>query len=803
MAILNNSNAISSGGYDVNNSLRFRSSATAYLNRTLTTPTNNKIWTWSGWVKIGALASFRTLFSSASPSTGFTSIRVSSDNTLAIFQFDGAAYDYYFGTSQVFRDPSAWYHIVIAMDTTQATNTNRMKLYVNGNQVTAFSSSPVPVSYPTQNLNTNINSAVVHRVGAGNYVGAVEQTFDGYMTDVYFIDGSQKAASDFGETDTTTGSWKPKSYTGTYGTNGFYLKFSDIATTSGSNAGLGKDFSGNTNYWTTNNISVTAGTTYDAMIDSPTLTSATVANYATLNPLNVNPTYASAYVASNGNLTVTATGITGVNFPWLAGTIAVNTGKWYWEVLMGTTGGGAPAIGIITSTSLNNATPFAPESWSYYLNGQKFAGATGSAYGATWTTGDLIGVALDCDAGTITFYKNNVSQGTAFSTGFTNLLVNPVLIYDASGTDWNCSINFGQRPFAYTPPSGFVRLNTYNLPDSTIVKGNTVMDATTYTGTGATQVVTNSGSMKPDLVWLKSRSNARDHRLMDTVRGINLGLQSNLTSAEFTGTALSSINSNGFTLNTTDNQNVSAESYIGWQWQAGQGTTSSNTSGTITSTVSVNATAGFSVVTYTGNGTTGATIGHGLGVAPKMMIIKKRSAAGDNWRVYHASLGATKFLDLNQTSAAGTASSVWNDTAPTSTVWTVGTNGEVNTSTATYVAYCWAAIPGFSAFGSYEGNASADGPMVYLGFKPKFVLIKRSSVAGNDWVIRDSSRDTYNTTNLNLYANLSDAEASGSVNIDFLSNGFKLRGSGVGANGSGTYIYMAFAENPFKNALAR
>jgi hypothetical protein len=794
MAILNNSNAISSGGYDINNSLRFRSSATAYLNRTLTTPTNNKIWTWSGWVKIGALSSFGTLFGSASPSTGFTSIRVSSDNTLAIFQFDGAAYDYYFGTSQVFRDPSAWYHIVIAMDTTQATNTNRMKLYVNGNQVTAFSSSPVPVSYPTQNLNTNINSAVVHRVGAGNYVGAVEQTFDGYMTDVYFIDGSQKAASDFGETDTTTGVWKPKAYTGTYGTNGFYLKFSDIATTSGSNAGLGKDFSGNANYWTTNNISVTAGTTYDAMIDSPTLTSATVANYCVLNPLQKS----SNVTLSNANLTWSTSGAS----TKVLSTIGMSSGKYYCEFTLasgnGNYGIATAQTGISGTNYLGNDT----NSWCYAIDGNKYTNGSGAAYGATYTSGDIIGVAFDADAGTLTYYKNGSSQGTAF-TGLTN---GPYFF--AQGADPSAgSVNFGQRPFSYTPPTGFVRLNTYNLPDSTIKKGNTVMDATLWTGNATTNVIVNQSQFRPDFAWIKGRGNAENHALFDSVRGANKNLASNTTGAEGTQTdMLMSFNSNGFTLGADGNWQVNknATTYVGWQWQAGQGSTSSNTSGSITSTVSVNATAGFSVVTYTGTGAN-ATVGHGLGVAPKMVIVKNRTTSGDEWCVWHTSLtNATYYLYLNGTAAQAVDTTFWNSTAPSSTVISLGSNGRTNRSSSNMVCYAWAEIAGFSKFGSYTGNGNADGPFIYTGFRPRFILYKNSSSGTAFWRIWDTARAPYNADNNALYPNSSSAEDLGSGPIDELSNGFKIRTSSANDNGNGnTFIYAAFAENPFKNSLAR
>jgi hypothetical protein len=711
-----------------------------------------------------------------------------SDDTLNLYNYESSI-QYTITSSQVFRDPSAWYHIVVAFDTPQATAANRIKIYINGSQVTAFSTA----TYPSQNFDGRINNTVAHALGRSS--SAFPNYFDGYLADVNFIDGSAKAASDFGETDATTGSWKPKAYTGTYGTNGFYLKFSDIATTSGSNAGLGKDFSGNANYWTTNNISVTAGTTYDAMIDSPTLTSATVANYATLNPILQNSWWAAVNrgTIQDGNLTfATGAGVSAFSNFDLVG----NSGKWYYEM-------------TCSATDTNNAIVIAAQSRStfevaYYQNGNKqINSATPAAYGASWTSGDVIGVAIDVPNNNITFYKNNTSQGVinnAFPTG------QPVYVggyYNTSSGSY--AFNFGQRPFTYTPPTGYVRMNTYNLPDSTIKKGNTVMDATLYTGTGSALTVTNAGSFKPDLVWLKSRSAAQNHNLFDSNRGTTKRLNSNLTDFEDTASGVSSFNSNGFTLGTNSVTNTNTNTYVGWQWQAGQGTNTSNTSGSITSTVSVNATAGFSVVTYTGTGAN-ATVGHGLGVAPKMVIVKQRNTTR-SWYVYHASLAsAANYLVLDSTAAAGSDTTLWNNTAPTSSVFSLGANIGGNQSTGTYVAYCWAAIAGYSAFGSWTGNGSTDGPMIYLGFQPKFIMWKRTdSSTGGEWVIQDTTRKTYNPIDTSLYPNLSNAEGTNETFRvqDTLSNGFKIRASAAQCNASGgTYIYAAFASNPFRNSNA-
>jgi hypothetical protein len=797
MAILNNSNAISTaGGYDINNSLRLRRSALGSLSRTPSSTGNRKTWTWSAWIKRGLLDATQRIFTAgttggSNTESGIQFYSAANVNAIDIYSYN-TSYLWQLSTTQLFRDPSAWYHLVVAFDTTQATASNRIKMYVNGTQVTAFSTA----TYPAQNADTIFNlSGTVNNIGTLN--GDTANNFDGYLADVNFIDGSQKAASDFGETDTTTGSWKPKAYTGTYGTNGFYLKFSDIATTSGSNAGLGKDFSGNTNYWTTNNISVTAGTTYDAMIDSPTLTSATVANYAVLNPLSMNGGTATL---SNANLTFTNSN---ASHSRKASTIGVTSGKWYAEVTLTTLGGSFPVAGIVSTTVDNGNTYIGADtsSYGYASSGQTYSNAAAANYGASFTTGDIIGIIYDADNGKLYFSKNGTIQNSgdpSAGTGFAYSGISGQFLLGCSGlsgTVWN--INYGQRPFSYTPPTGFVRLNTYNLLDSTIKKGNTAMDAVTYTGDGTTRTVSNLG-FTPDFVWTKSRSNATSHILCDRVRGNYLGLSSDTTGAEGYNnyTQFNSAGSNSY--NQLDVNNANAYTYVNWIWKAGNTSGSSNTSGTITSTVSVNATAGFSIVTYTGTGSA-ATIGHGLGVAPKMIIVKGRNTAIE-WLVYHASLGATQYITLNTTGAAASAASAWNNTSPTSSVFSVLSAGSTNFSGTNYVAYCFAQIEGFSSFGSYTGNGSTDGTFVYTGFRPKFIMVKASGQTGN-WFVMDSMRDSSNVATRRLLPNLSNAEDTSGL-VDFTANGFKLRMSSA-LNDASTYIYMAFAESPFKNSLAR
>jgi hypothetical protein len=758
------------GGYQISRSVRLRSSASAYFNRTLSTPTSNTTWTLSCWLKRGALSN-GGLFAE---STGFAGIYFASDKIRVMNNAGGLAIE----TTAVFRDPSAWAHFVVR------SNGTNIKAYWNSVEVGSYTGTI-----------TLLNAATSHFIGrySSNY-------FDGYLTEVNFIDGQALDPSYFGETNPVTGVWQPKKYAGTYGTNGFYLNFSDNSAATA--AAIGADYSGNGNNWTPNNISVTAGVTYDSMLDVPTLWADGGngrGNYWTFNPLI--PVAGATY--SNGNLQYTNSGNNKSGFS----SPLPNTGKWYWEGTWITSGSGSsPIIGLAQAGFEN--TQGATGELGYRANGNKFdQAATETAYGSTWTTGDVIGVAVDMDAGTIAFYKNGTSQGTAFTTVLTALTqpVSPVFRVNVAGDV--LAFNFGQRPFAYTPPTGFKALNTLNLPEPTILKGNQYFDATTYTGQNTSLSVTNSGSMQPDFVWIKKRNGATDHNLTDAVRGTNRNLISNSAAAEDTVARLTSFNSNGFTLaGAFDNTNLSGSTYVGWQWKA-NGAGVSNTAGTITSTVSVSATSGFSIVSYTGNATSGATVGHGLGVTPAMVIIKSRSVA-TNFYVWHRGLTQPDYqLYLNLTSAQDTVVLTFlNDKAPTSTLFELPPTGYgSNNSGATYVAYCFSEVAGFSKFGSYTGNGSADGPFVYLGFRPAFVMIKSTSIGG--WSITDTSRDTYNLTINKIEANsaLSEAGNAGLYQFDVLSNGFKLRqGAGTGANNSGqTYIYMAFAENPFKNALAR
>jgi len=786
--------APSAGGYTLSKSLRFRASASAQLSKVYSAAaTNLKIQTYSVWAKLGAAtAAFgSTIFGAYNGiNAGAQIFSVNFNGNLTLDVDDGLAY--VLTTTQKFSDPSAWYHIVVSIDTTQTTASNRVKLYINGSQVTAFSTATYPaLNYNMQFMQNAGNSYI------GRYGGSANYQYDGYLAEMNVIDGQALTPTSFGSFSATTGVWQPAKYSGTYGTNGFYLPFSNTASTTT----LGYDFSGNSNNWTTNNISITAGVTYDSMTDVPTLTSATAANYAVLNPLN---SYTGTCI--NGNMTFSNTASSGWQNGF--GTFQVQSGKWYFE---GTVVGATSyhTIGVCTpAATFNNGFTWggAPtgDIWAYFdYNGNKFGPGSytgsGSAYGATYNSGDVIGVAVDLDNGTLTFYKNNSSQGVAFNTGLVGTAVTVICASNGNGTTgkgWN--LNFGQQPFTYTPPTGFVALNAYNLPTGTILQGNKYMDATLYTGDGTTNhVITNAAPFQPDLVWYKGRSVNYDNSLFDSVRGAGLLLVSNSTQAESSITGVKAFNSNGFTLDNAAAGNNNGTTYVAWQWQAGKGSTSSNTNGSITSTVSVNASAGFSVVTYTGS--TSGTVGHGLGVVPNLIFVKRRDSTSA-WVVYSSVIGKDALLYLNTADAASSSTSYWGSGGVTSTVFGTSPNSGFVNNTGNLVAYCWAAIAGFSAFGSYTGNGSTSGPFVYTGFQPRYILIKRTDSAG-DWYVWDTARNTYNTGASYLLTDSSNAEATSST-VNTLANGFNIvNASTVNASG-GTYIYAAFASNSFKNSLA-
>jgi hypothetical protein len=674
-------------------------------------------------------------------------------------------------TSAVFRDTSAWYHFIVSVDNTQANLADRGRIYVNGIL------QSLGTQTATQNEDYHLLTGLTYDIGRTAITNS--QYFDGYFAEFHFIDGQALTPSSFGETDAVNNRWKAKAYIGSYGANGFYLKFTDNSGVTATT--LGRDSSVNANNWTPNNFSVTAGVGNDSLVDSPTnygsdtgVGGQLLGNYCTLNLLDKGSS-----AIANGNLDWSSSG---ASYSCRATFQIPSTGKWYWEFQR--TSANGTVVGIATpSASLATFLGGDAFGWGYASNGVKITNdptATGVAYGASYTTTDVIGVAFDAVAGTLVFYKNGVSQGIAYS-GLTGANYFP-----ATGSNTaSASLNFGQRPFAYTAPTGFNALCTTNLPVPTIKKPSSYFDALAYTGTGASNSISSLG-FSPDLVWIKNRGTTTSHALYDTTRLATKQLSSDTTGDEATSSnGLTAFGSNGFTLGTSTLVNTSGTQYVAWAWDE-------------TPIV------GMDIIDYTGNGAN-RTIAHTLGVAPKMLIVKARTTAGadQGWPVWHTSIANTTYLQLNSTSATATGTDYWNSTSPTSSVFSVGTNAAVNTSADTYIAYAFAEVEGFSKFGSYTGNGSADGPFVYCGFRPRWVLFKESSVSGNNWNIYDTSRDTANPEALQLKASTSDAEVSNTF-ADYTSNGFKVRVSTAGINSSGqTYIFAAFAEAPFKYARAR
>jgi len=494
--------------------------------------------------------------------------------------------------------------------------------------------------------------------------------------------------------------------------------------------------------------------------------------------------------------------------------------SWFWCycVAVRTTGTDCHS-GIITGSS--SLFQFASTSVFYGEDGKLYVdGSVATNYGITIAIGDVVGIAVDMDAAKIYFYKN----GTLINTGGTSFTTTGNDWFFKVGTYFSSSVNtvnFGQRAFAY-PVSGFKALCTQNLPAPLVTKSNTVMDVALWTGTGVGGRAVTGLNFNPDLVWLKRRSSggANSHQLHDVVRGAATGaLYSDLTNAEDSNYPITSFDTAGFTLGSSASlasqsyasQNETSQTYVGWAWDAGTSTVS-NTQGSITSSVRANATAGFSVVTYTGTGSS-ATVGHGLGVAPSLIIVKARdnsSYGGEGWNTYHSSLAAGYAVQLNSTQAQFTG--MFTSTLPTSTVFTLSTNSGVNQSPVRYVAYCFAPVVGYTSMGSYTGDGSTSGfgPFIYCGFRPKFVLIKSSSVSYS-WLMFDSVRNPYNLTTQVLYADSSAAEmtnngtgSGGYESIDILSNGFQIKSNSARYNQSGaTYIYFAVAESPFNYSRAR
>ena len=777
----------------IERSLRFNSSDTSVLYRTPSSASNRQTWTFSTWLKSTdpANGSYQTFFSSnkSNYSLNGTYLWFYTTGELGLSIGSGT---YYLKTTAKFRDSTCWYHVVAYVDTTQGTASDRVKLYVNGEEQTDLANA----TYPTQDYSTQINNTTQHTVGARRY-SSIDTWFNGYLAETNFIDGYAYDPSYFGFTDPQTGIWMPKRYEGTYGTNGFYLDYSDNSST----AALGIDKSPNGNDFTTYNVSVTAGVGNDSFEDTPSN------NFCTLNPLYLITTGANI---SNGNLDYKSDS----NYSIAAGNFTLKTGKWYWEVTItaAMSGGNGQINGIVRGEHPNsNAYVSYDTNGNVYGIGYVYNGsiqgaspdgstnAPGGASGlATYTEDDVLGFASDIANGTLALYKNGSLQHTI--TGLNSYDWFPA--GSGYGTSSTCSFNFGQRPFVYTPPVGHSSLCSNNLSLSTsIIKPQKFFDTLLWTGNATSRNITGL-DFKPDLVWVKNRDSTYHHGWFDVVRGANKVLKSSATSAEATFTQqLMSFNDGGFSLGDNSDSgnyvNLNSDDYVAWCWRAGGNSNTFNIDGVGYATAaaagldggaatptgaSVNTKAGFSILKY--NGTADQSISHGLSKAPELTI-EKELAQTTYWTVTTTAIdGSLDYLYLNTSDQKAN----YTVDLPTSSLVDIGRNNEC-------IMYMWHSVPGYSKIGSYSGNANSDGVYVHLGFKPAWLLVKRVVGSGNGWTIVDNKRNPINSMKKQIYPNLTYADSTYD-GIDFLSNGFKMRQTNAWVNTSSTYLYMAFAETP-------
>jgi len=599
------------------------------------------------------------------------------------------------------------------------------------------------------------------------------------------------------------------------GTTYTFMAFADTR-----EALLWADGSGNNNDWTPNNLAAT-----DQMLDTPTN------NFATMNPLS-----GGGVSLEEGNLKLSQQNKLATS------TIQPTSGKWYWEVEPNNRYAGSPYFGMLTDD---------PEAtWTNVSNGQgmwiaSYTGDPNFLLSSEGTVNGSLGpwpheyhwsFAYDADTGNMWVAKDgswtSVLSGADPSTGanphISGLTTGKCIpaFGDAgwSHPDYYLQVNFGADAtyagkfspstvytdgngygeFFYEPPTGFNALCTANLPDPAVIPSEH-FNVVEYVGNDSTNAITGVG-FQPDLVWTKVRNRSENHALLDSVRGTNKMLHSNGTQTEYTAsTSFNSFDSDGFTLGNdaeTNAVNNNSDSLVAWNWNCPT-TFSGNTDGTITSSGRKNTDAGFSIVSYTGTGSN-ATVGHGLSSAPNLVIVK-RLAGTHGWFTQSSELATDGVLRLDTTGAVDSSSSIFNNAYPTPTVFSLG-NGGSNVNANDYIAYCFHSVDGYSKVGSYTGNGSSDGPFVYCGFRPKYVMFKLTTLTGESWLIKDSERAPYNPADPYLYANLNSAEASSNSirYLDFVSNGFKLRGISDELNKSGhTYIYLAFAEVPFKFSNGR
>ena len=806
------------GGSFIQNSLRFNDNDNANIRRTPSSAGNRRTFTISLWAKRNAGgAMFGAYISDSDRAT----LRFNGDNIE--FQSAGASVK----TTAVFRDETAWYHIVAAIDTTQGTQSNRGKIYVNGVQQ-ALSSNNF-----SQNVETSVNNNSVQVFGTRWISNASNSPFDGYLADIHVIDGQQLDASHFGYTEFQTGIWKPKRYTGTYGTNGCHIDFRSAA-----NNESGLDYSGNGNHFSADNVSGPS----DMVTDTPTN------NFPMMFSGTSSPSLPATI--SEAGLRVAGPSNHSDRYERTIGGMP-NSGKYYVEVKCVSVGARG-TIGMYDAHENGGSTDGGTSNWFSFGNHNGGYGTSwtkvGSNFG-TFQTGEYMTIALDMDNGKIWLNRNAAIDITA-APRITNVNSSSpdrhyTWFYRETGSPQSTSeFNFGQRPYNFTPPDGFKPLSTNNFPTQQtphVINPKKYFDTILYTGNAGTDYDITGLQFQPDLVWIKSRSqNSSNHGLSDSVRldsGSRPMLYPNLTNAETVGGSYMDVGGgsrpflhNGIRVNNNTSGNNNGSTYVAWCWKAGGETSSSNPfaidgkgyataaaagldGGTANPTgASVNTKAGFSIITYTGTNNQNVSYSHGLNQAPEIIIAKDRDNTR-NWGVYYTVAGTnTNWMRLNTVDAQGSNNSSVTPVggvsntfmhlhqdyfAPSYNAFANGSNDDGNDK---LIAYMWHSVPGYSKIGVYRGNNNSNGPYIHLGFRPAWVMIKNIAAGSTEWYILDSARDADNPVGQYLSSSSQAAEAT-YVFYDFLSNGFKLRNTGSAQNPSNQDIlYMAFAEQPGSTA---
>ena len=816
-----------SGGYIVENSVWFDGSAD-YLSRTPSSAGSNRKCTWSFWVKRSKIGDAEQDILNCEVDTNTQRDGISfgdgSNADMLSVRFNDAN-DGHIKTNDLMRDLTAWQHWVVAIDTDQSTAADRVKIYKNGTQITSFETA----SYPSQNYNMQ-GFMQDDKQHIGTTVNVNGQYLNGYLAEFIGIDGTQLAADSFGEFN-DNGIWMPIDPSGlTFGTNGFHL---DFKVASGTGNGAGTDVSGQNNHFTDNSMTAAQQVTDTCTNDANN----SIGNYCTWNPLKpMSGTF------SNGNLTVQPSAD-----KMAIGTVAFDyndSDGYYMEIITGVGGLGYVGIMHIDQASVfsDTFTPGSEYRYQFYSTSNASqvndGGGSETEYntGSTFGAGDVVQIAVkgsDIWFGVNNTWVNN-SSGSAGnpSTGanpvFTNMGANstaPVVPYcQALGSSYTTSftLNCGQTGFSYTPPTGFKALNTASLAEPSVTTPQSFFRTLLYTGnnvngegSGDEQEINmtdnttgNSFSFQPDFVWVKNRAVSSSHQeLFDVVRGSTTRIRSTSSDAENTNAQyIKSFDDNGFTVGDKNDVNKNSHSYVAWCWKAG-GSGSANSDGNVTggSTVSVASHNGFAIVKYGDCGGAAKTIGHGMGQAPDMIMVKAisgGSASSRNWRVYHKDLTSDYVLYLD--TAEGQASEAASfGTIGTSTFGVDGGNG-TSANGESHIAYCFARTQGLIGIGSYTGGGS-DRPHVIIddggsGFKPAFILGKQYNANGQNWWIVDNARETFNSANGNMsFPNSMAAEANNSGNaVDFIANGFVPRSADTHLNAAGsTYVYLAFAESPF------